>query len=434
MGPMAATQLSGQLSPQQLAHFEAFGFLHLRSRWSRDEVALLQSEAERLLTADRRAHSGVVGPGESQALNDVVEQSPVLMDMFLNDSSRVLQPLHQLLQRAGRRLLWTGSELNAGTVGEDVWRTPSRGELPAGYSEHGWHSDRPGVSETSFPRIKAFIYLVPTAASTGALRVIAGSHAAEFHRALLPLDKAHGISTADPQWAAATFGVDGDGMPGVAISSSPGDLILMHHSCYHGVYGHQARRAFFAMKFASSAPHRDSPAMKARPRGDAAADRELASLLRFSGEAPFNPHPVLAANPSPAVRALVMDAPSLAKAREAAARLPFEAEQLGLPGYVDQTQLMPFGRRDETYAPFTNPEKPAVGGTAEQEQQGGGGRAPKLGHNHSPDRVLPGPAPADAAEFERLRARAAELEGAAGAGGARRGSNRATNSTAQASL
>ena len=343
------------LSPQQLAHFSAFGYLHLRETWSPGEVRQLQSEAERLLAVDRQAHGGAVGPGESQALGGVVETSPALMELFLS-SGRVLRPLQQLLQPEGRQPLWTGSELNTGTVGTLVWRTPSSA-LPPDTSEHGWHSDRPGVSETSYPRIKAFIYLTPTAASTGALRVLCGSHRGEFHKKLLPMDKAHGVSTADPVWQAATFGVAGDELPGVAIPSSPGDLILMHHSCYHAVYGHQQKRTFFAIKFASSPVEGEEGAA------------ELASLLRFSGEAAWAPAPVLAEHPAPAVRALVagMDAQSLARARQAAATLPFEAEELELPGYIDETQLMPFGRSDETYAPFTA-KGPGTGFGLEKEE------------------------------------------------------------------
>eukprot|EP01052_Picozoa_sp_SAG31_P053766 SAG31_NODE_13951_length_835_cov_1.326087_2_plen_59_part_01 len=48
-------------------------------------------------------------------------------------------------------------------------------------SEHSWHSDRPGVSETSYPRIKVAMYLTTTTASTGALRMIPGSHHAALH-------------------------------------------------------------------------------------------------------------------------------------------------------------------------------------------------------------------------------------------------------------
>ena len=78
-----------------------------------------------------------------------------------------------------------------------------------------------------------------------------------------------------------------------------------------------------------------------RQRGE----RELASLLRFSGASVFDPHPALAASSSAAVRDLVagLDDATLALAQEAAAASRWEAEELQLPGYVDATALMPFG-------------------------------------------------------------------------------------------
>ena len=79
--------------------------------------------------------------------------------------------------------------------------------------------------------------------------------------------------------------------------------------------------------------------------GEAERQRELASLLRFSGASVFDPHPALAASSSAAVRDLVagLDDATLALAQEAAAASRWEAEELQLPGYVDATALMPFG-------------------------------------------------------------------------------------------
>eukprot|EP01045_Picozoa_sp_COSAG04_P046816 COSAG04_NODE_17168_length_477_cov_0.743386_1_plen_43_part_10 len=38
--------MAGQLTPQQLAHYEAFGFIILRSLLSADEMAALSAEFE----------------------------------------------------------------------------------------------------------------------------------------------------------------------------------------------------------------------------------------------------------------------------------------------------------------------------------------------------------------------------------------------------
>eukprot|EP01045_Picozoa_sp_COSAG04_P021050 COSAG04_NODE_2224_length_4498_cov_6.052285_2_plen_69_part_00 len=41
-------------------------------------------------------------------------------------------------------------------------------------------TDRPGVGECAYDRIKVMAYLTPTDADSGALRVIAGSHRPEL--------------------------------------------------------------------------------------------------------------------------------------------------------------------------------------------------------------------------------------------------------------
>ena len=118
-----------------------------------------------------------------------------------------------------------------------------------------------------------------------------------------------------------------------------------HHSCYHAIYGHQPGRNFLAMKLAARP---ELPQLQDTAVGEAErqrGERELASLLRFSGASVFNPHPALAASSSAAVRDLVagLDDATLVLAQEAAAASRWEAEELQLPGYVDATALMPFG-------------------------------------------------------------------------------------------
>ena len=82
------------------------------------------------------------------------------------------------------------------------------------------------MSETDYPRIKVVMYLTQTTASTGALRLLPGSHRASFHERLLCMDQAHGVHTSDPRWQAATFGLPGEQLPGFAIESNPGDVIM----------------------------------------------------------------------------------------------------------------------------------------------------------------------------------------------------------------
>ena len=113
------------LTPQQLSHFHAFGFLHLRQLYSPAETRRIVAEAQADLEEDRGG-----GTPTSQALTAPLERRPVLRQLLLEDG-RILGRVRQLM--GGRRCLWTGSELNSGTVDPAMWEA-----TPAGSQEHGW--------------------------------------------------------------------------------------------------------------------------------------------------------------------------------------------------------------------------------------------------------------------------------------------------------
>ena len=83
------------------------------------------AEAQADLEEDRGG-----GTPTSQALTAPLERRPVLRQLLLEDG-RILGRVRQLM--GGRRCLWTGSELNSGTVDPAMWEA-----TPAGSQEHGW--------------------------------------------------------------------------------------------------------------------------------------------------------------------------------------------------------------------------------------------------------------------------------------------------------
>ena len=133
------------LTPQQLSHFHAFGFLHLHQLYSPAETRRIVAEAQADLEEDRGG-----GTPTSQALTAPLERRPVLRQLLLEDD-RILGRVRQLM--GGRRCLWTGSELNSGTVDPAMWEA-----TPAGSQEHGW-CDMPCTLLPSAP-----IFLLPSPA------------------------------------------------------------------------------------------------------------------------------------------------------------------------------------------------------------------------------------------------------------------------------
>jgi hypothetical protein len=296
-----------ELTGEQLARFKAFGFLQLRA-YSAGELAAL-------VAAAAAAYPAVV---------DTVERTPLLTELLVQ---RFLGPVRQLL---GEGFVWSGSEFHRAAAGADG--NLGAGALPRAYreqigladeayAEHTWHADRPGVSECAYPRIKVMAYLTPTGARRGALRVIPGSHAPALHELLEPLQRCHAgvnrggqrLSSADPEWAARTFGTAGLALPAHVCAVEPGEVILFHHSLFHAAYYHYAGRLLFAAKFA------------ARP----ATPAHHASNMRFA-RGTYRPSAFFREHRDPAIRA--MCAQCSAPGAEAAAvaamgALPWEARE-----------------------------------------------------------------------------------------------------------
>ena len=95
------------------------------------------------------------------------------------------------------------------------------------------------------------------------MRVLPGSQTAARQATLRRIQGVHGFNTtADPNWAAATFGVDGPSLPSHAIEAEPGDAVSLNLSLYHAVFGHADNRRLLQTVLSS------------RPKDDA----ELVSL------------------------------------------------------------------------------------------------------------------------------------------------------------
>jgi len=264
----------------QLAHFETFGFLVLRQVFSPEEMKDIIGAADEMwetaLTTNKKSVSFVGGENDPGATSFryIVERQPRLTK--LAEDSRIYDVLKGLL---GSGFIWAGSEGQRGRVSTS------------------WHNDRPGKNQNKYTRIKVHFYIEPTTKTTGALRVIPGSHRSPFHESLEPL-MSHHIENNDSinsdkneidRVRLLPFGVEGADIPCFAFESNPGDVIFFHQNLFHAVYGGLGEgRRYIAMKFA------------AQP-----TTNEHIQFIKAHTEYVFHPHEDFLNSNSPRIRGMV---------------------------------------------------------------------------------------------------------------------------------
>ena len=101
------------LIPQQIAHFEMFGYVLRRQLFSPDEITAITGEFEQVLQDDLqdRPFTGQ----KRYSISWFVEKRPRVWD-FLEDD-RIYEPIRQLL---GPDFIWLGSDANL-CVGYTAW-------------------------------------------------------------------------------------------------------------------------------------------------------------------------------------------------------------------------------------------------------------------------------------------------------------------------
>ena len=229
------------LSDQQMAYYDAFGFLVFKGLFTPAEVGVISAEADDILEEDMQ---GKPFEGKArQAVLRFVERRPFLSTMPGDD--RIFEPIEDLL---GPGFMWIGGDGNR-YVGDTQW-----------------HSDSTGNDfEFDFDRIKVALYLEPVAKDAGCLRVIPGSHRIHLHQQLEPLrhlriaqrdvggktlskeaQKKAGIEGALDD---APFGVESSELPGFALESQPGDVVFFNHRLWHSSFGGSSGRRMFTLNF-----------------------------------------------------------------------------------------------------------------------------------------------------------------------------------------
>jgi hypothetical protein len=219
-----------EITPQQVAWFETFGYLVLPG-WFADDVPRIREGFEEVFA---REEAQLLDPdNEFHRTSDPKFQRETrwIIPAFLDKSDK-LDWLRTDARVASipRALLGDGfeyAESDGNLFNCDVY----------------WHLDAYGATADT-PHIKVFFYLDELRHEAGALRVIPGSHHRGPYTAALFRQL-----TKDPERVPELLGVDLDGIPSSTLEVAPGDVIVTNFRTMHGSFNGGARRRLFTVNF-----------------------------------------------------------------------------------------------------------------------------------------------------------------------------------------
>lgn len=208
------------LTEQQKAFFDIFGFLYLPGLFA----------------------------------NDIDEISGQFDALFVENHDDVVEWVHEFHDNRMRRFISAVTEKSdyfAGLLEDSRIREVTTHVLGSGYTFTGsdasiydcgtrFHQDGHTITDDS-RNIKIALYLDPIDDSTGAIRLIPGSH----HRG----DKFSGLLNRDLFLGGDKLGLEMEDVPAMVLPSTPGDLLLWDYRLLHATaYGGNQRR-MLALEF-----------------------------------------------------------------------------------------------------------------------------------------------------------------------------------------
>lgn len=191
------------LTPEQVEHFNAFGFLVLRQVFTADEAETIERETTEIFD---EARGGKPYAGEQEAIQPFWERRPFMAGLVADD-----------------RIYGLGHDI----LGPDFFLDVTEGWLHTGSTT--WHGG--GLHAEGLPHIKISFYIQPLTRETGALRVVPGSHIRGKPDLLTPLREQCG----DPDFK--PFGIAQSEIPSFPLESQPGDVTIFTESILHASFG-----------------------------------------------------------------------------------------------------------------------------------------------------------------------------------------------------
>ena len=246
------------LTNEQLAHWRTFGFLILRSLFSKDEIDEIRREFD--LVMDEELDGKPFDGQKTKTVLWFVEHRTKLARLAEDD--RIYNRVEQLL---GPGILWALSDGNY-YVGDTQW--------------HGGNGEPPVLEH-----IKVAIYPDSVTKDLGCLRVIPGSQHQEFQQQIKALKAQHENPMAMP------FGVAGVDVPAFPLESEAGDVVFFSENLWHGSFGGRPGRRMFTLIYSAN-PDTDQK-------------RDWLREFRKSTIAMYKPHESFVNSDSPRIRSMV---------------------------------------------------------------------------------------------------------------------------------
>eukprot|EP01048_Picozoa_sp_COSAG05_P004797 COSAG05_NODE_272_length_12454_cov_1460.218085_2_plen_366_part_00 len=221
---VCAVLCAAMLSSAQRAHLDSFGYLHLPGLLV-DRLDSITPAFEQLIAAFSAGHDG---------------QRRLSVAPFLNHSARLCALLDDERVDAIARA----------ACGDDYQYWNSDGNYFVGDTQ--WHSDGNAWSDESaknydredpFRFFKIALYLDPVDGTTGALRVIPGSH---HVRDTYATQVQASMSAGGSMWGGGLAGGD---VPAVVLATVPGDVVVFDGNLKHSAWGGGAKRRMFTINY-----------------------------------------------------------------------------------------------------------------------------------------------------------------------------------------
>ncbi len=203
-----------RLNTQQMAFMNTFGYLHFPGLLG-DCIEEITAAFEGVWEMHGGGHEGQPHDGQQRScLVPFIDQSERLSALL--DDGRV-------------------DGIFASLLGDEYQYIGSDGNYYVG--DTGWHSD--GGWPRPIIYYKLALYLDPLTATTGALRVIPGSH--RYGEGFAEAIEGQ-IRQSQEHW-----GIGGAEVPCVALETQPGDVVVFNQGIKHSAWGGGKRRRMFTI-------------------------------------------------------------------------------------------------------------------------------------------------------------------------------------------
>ena len=235
------------LTDLQLQHFRTFGFVTLRNLFTLEEVETLRSEYEAELNY---LYADQPFTGEKRYWAMMLHPRTPLYASLLEDE-RFCTIAEQLY---GDDVIGIGTDANR-YVGDS-----------------NWHPDHAADPKEDCFGVKFAFYLDPVDATSGALRLIPGSHNQAFHQQLRESMPALDFAVADA--------------PAYVCESNPGDVVAFDMRCWHASHGGAAGRRMSTCVYYNN-PRSATEEAATRKRG--AGSKDVAAHFGRPGQPSYPP-------------------------------------------------------------------------------------------------------------------------------------------------